>query len=76
MLLQACLNGSRTPGEHTALPITPQELAQDAQRVVVAGFVPCIPTHATLRESNRLMARTSQPPWSPFASSVLASLSA
>jgi uncharacterized protein (DUF849 family) len=37
MLLQACLNGSRTPGEHPALPITPQELAQDAQRVVVAG---------------------------------------
>ena len=37
MLLQACLNGSRTPGEHPALPITPQELAQDAQRVVAAG---------------------------------------
>ena len=37
MLLEACLNGSRTPGEHPALPITPQELAQDAQRVVVAG---------------------------------------
>jgi uncharacterized protein (DUF849 family) len=25
MLLQACLNGIRTPGEHPALPITPQE---------------------------------------------------
>ena len=37
MLLQACLNGSRTPGEHPALPITPQELAQDAQRVFAAG---------------------------------------
>jgi uncharacterized protein (DUF849 family) len=37
MLLQACLNGSRTPGEHPALPLTPLELAQDAQRVVAAG---------------------------------------
>jgi uncharacterized protein (DUF849 family) len=37
MLLQACLNGSRTPGEHPALPITPQELAQDAQRVYAVG---------------------------------------
>src|SRR6516162_6188699 len=37
MLLQACLNGSRTPGEHPALPITPQELARDAQRVIAAG---------------------------------------
>lgn len=37
MLLQACLNGSRTPGEHPMLPITPQELARDAERVVAAG---------------------------------------
>lgn len=37
MLIQACLNGSRTPGEHPALPMTPQELAQDAQRVVAVG---------------------------------------
>ncbi len=37
MLLQACLNGSRTPGEHPALPITPQKLARDAQRVIAAG---------------------------------------
>ena len=37
MLIQACLNGSRTLGEHPALPITPQELARDAQRVVAAG---------------------------------------
>ncbi len=29
MLLQACLNGSRTPGEHPMLPITPQELGQE-----------------------------------------------
>ena len=37
MLIQACLNGSRRPGEHPALPLTPQELARDAQRVVAAG---------------------------------------
>lgn len=37
MLLQACLNGSRTAGEHPALPITPHELAQDAYLVVAAG---------------------------------------
>lgn len=37
MLLKACLNGSRTPGEHPALPLTPQELAHDAQLVVAAG---------------------------------------
>jgi uncharacterized protein (DUF849 family) len=37
MLLQACLNGSRKPGEHPALPLTAQELAQDAQRVVAVG---------------------------------------
>jgi uncharacterized protein (DUF849 family) len=27
MLIQACLNGSRVPGEHPALPGTPEELA-------------------------------------------------
>ncbi|MBV9708567.1 MAG: 3-keto-5-aminohexanoate cleavage protein, partial [Chloroflexi bacterium] len=37
MLLKACLNGSRLPGEHPALPLTPQELARDAQLVVAAG---------------------------------------
>jgi hypothetical protein len=37
MLLQACLNGSRMPGEHSALPLTPEDLARDAQRVVSAG---------------------------------------
>jgi uncharacterized protein (DUF849 family) len=35
--VQACLNGSRAPQEHPALPVTPQELAKDAQRVVAAG---------------------------------------
>ena len=37
MLLQACLYGRRTPGEHPALPITPQDLARDAQHVIAAG---------------------------------------
>jgi uncharacterized protein (DUF849 family) len=30
MFLQACLNGSRPPGDHDALPLTPDELARDA----------------------------------------------
>ncbi|MDQ2715966.1 MAG: 3-keto-5-aminohexanoate cleavage protein [Chloroflexota bacterium] len=37
MLIQACLNGSREPGEHSALPLSPQELAREARRVVNAG---------------------------------------
>jgi uncharacterized protein (DUF849 family) len=37
MLIKACLNGSREPGEHPALPLTPVELARDAQVVVAAG---------------------------------------
>src|ERR1700753_1060628 len=37
MLLKACLNGNRRPDEHSALPLSPHELADDAQRVVAAG---------------------------------------
>ncbi len=37
MLLKACLNGDRKPGAHPALPISPEDLAADAQRVVEAG---------------------------------------
>ncbi|HEY4865867.1 MAG TPA: 3-keto-5-aminohexanoate cleavage protein [Candidatus Dormibacteraeota bacterium] len=37
MLLQACLNGSRRPGDHPALPLTAAELAADARQVVEAG---------------------------------------
>ena len=37
MLLKACLNGARHPREHPALPVTPDELAQDAARVRAAG---------------------------------------
>lgn len=37
MLLKACLNGSRLPGEHPALPVTATELARDVVRVVGAG---------------------------------------
>jgi uncharacterized protein (DUF849 family) len=37
MLIQACLNGTRPPGEHDALPITPDDLARDAAAVVEAG---------------------------------------
>jgi len=37
VLLQACLNGSRRPGDHPALPLTAAELAADARQVVEAG---------------------------------------
>lgn len=36
-LLQACLNGSRRPGEHPALPLSADELAADAARAWAAG---------------------------------------
>jgi uncharacterized protein (DUF849 family) len=39
MFLQACLNGSRSPGDHDALPLTPDELARDAHAVAEAGAV-------------------------------------
>lgn len=37
MFLKACLNGSRTPAQHPALPVTPAALAADARRAVQAG---------------------------------------
>jgi len=39
MWLQACLNGSRTSTEHSAVPITTAALADDARRVLAAGAV-------------------------------------
>jgi uncharacterized protein (DUF849 family) len=36
-LLKACLNGARRPGEHPALPVTPEALARDAVAVRAAG---------------------------------------
>jgi uncharacterized protein (DUF849 family) len=37
MLLKACLNGPRLPGDHPALPVSPQALARDSARVAAAG---------------------------------------
>ncbi len=37
MLIKACLNGAREPGEHPHLPVTAEELARDAALVVAAG---------------------------------------
>ena len=39
MFLQACLNGTRPPGDHERLPLTPDELARDAAEVAEAGAV-------------------------------------
>jgi uncharacterized protein (DUF849 family) len=37
MLLKACLNGPRRPGDHPALPVTPEAVAADAVGAVAAG---------------------------------------
>src|SRR5262245_29299684 len=37
MLIKACLNGSRQPGEHERLPLSPDELARAAETAVRAG---------------------------------------
>jgi uncharacterized protein (DUF849 family) len=37
MLIKACLNGSREPGAHPALPLSPSELADAARDSVAAG---------------------------------------
>jgi len=39
VFLQACLNGTRAPGEHERLPLTAAELARDAREVAEAGAV-------------------------------------
>lgn len=53
MIVQACLNGDRKPGDHPALPLTPEELAADARRVVEAGAraLHVHPRHADGRET-------------------------
>jgi uncharacterized protein (DUF849 family) len=37
VFVQACLNGTRPPGDHDALPLSAEELARDARDVVAAG---------------------------------------
>lgn len=37
MLIKACLNGSRQPDEHEALPLSPEALARDAAACLGAG---------------------------------------
>jgi len=37
VMLQACLNGARTRLDHPQVPLSPEELARDAGRVVTAG---------------------------------------
>ena len=36
-MIQACLNGARSPDEHPALPVTPEQLERDARAVVAAS---------------------------------------
>jgi uncharacterized protein (DUF849 family) len=37
VIIQACLNGARAPGEHASLPLSAAELARDAAACVAAG---------------------------------------
>lgn len=39
MWIRACLNGSRTVGSHSALPITPSQLGEEGRRAIDAGAV-------------------------------------
>ena len=39
MWLQACLNGSRKTTDHSAVPLTPAALADNARRVLAAGAI-------------------------------------
>ena len=36
-MIQCCVNGARSPSEHPALPITPEQLGADARAVVAEG---------------------------------------
>ncbi|MGW1667070.1 3-keto-5-aminohexanoate cleavage protein, partial [Streptomyces microflavus] len=36
-LIKACLNGTRRPEEHPALPLTPAQIAADSRAAVAAG---------------------------------------
>jgi len=53
MLIKACLNGARNPGDHPRLPITPAQLAADADACYEfgAGAVHLHPRSADGRES-------------------------
>lgn len=44
LTLQACLNGARTTGDHTAVPTTPTAIASDA--AAIAGLVAGVHVHA------------------------------
>jgi uncharacterized protein (DUF849 family) len=37
VLIKACLNGARRPEEHPAIPVSPEQLAAEARRAVLAG---------------------------------------
>ncbi len=37
ILIQACLNGARPPAVHPALPVTPEQIAEDVRAVTRAG---------------------------------------
>ena len=61
MLIKACLNGNRKPGEHSALPLSAEELARDARGVVGAGagalhFHPRLPDGSETLEAEAVAA--------------------
>ncbi|MEJ8302381.1 3-keto-5-aminohexanoate cleavage protein [Saccharibacillus sacchari] len=54
-MLQACLNGSRTRDDHPAIPYTPEEIANDAEKSVRAGAAE-LHIHIRDREGNESLA--------------------
>jgi uncharacterized protein (DUF849 family) len=58
VLLQACLNGSRRPGDHPALPLGPDQLAEAAAEAVAAGATAL---HVHQRDADGLQTLAAEP---------------
>jgi len=58
VLLQACLNGSRRPGDHPALPLDPDQLANAAGEAVAAG---AMALHVHQRDADGIQTLAAEP---------------
>ena len=59
LLIKACLNGAREPGEHPTLPLTAEDLARDAALVVAAG-ARALHIHPRAADGKQSLAATDQ----------------
>lgn len=55
MLIQACVNGSRTSGEHPSLPVTPEQIAREAVALKRAGAA-CLHVHPRRADGSESLA--------------------